>query len=266
MNSSCSFPTAHVSLGAYGRVSHIEAIQQALSHPPTDPLLGQLSARKLQLCPQNLGQITEEMAMHFKDTHPEIEFRLHANVQLEAQPRWVDLCDWLDAKDWFKQAGRISALLQAPVYTAHAGRRHKATLPQVLGYAKEAEQMMGIPVGIEGHYPTRNDRWLISSWPEYRCLLESDVHYALDLSHLHIVACQTGCIEWGLVKELLASPRCLEVHVSHNDGSGDQHWLLDRESPPWWWAILSRGYSDAEMFVEGKQRVVSSCNILLKPR
>jgi hypothetical protein len=58
-------------------------------------------------------------------------------------------------------------------------------------------------------------------------LLESGAHYALDLSHLHIVATASGYVEWGLLQELLASPKCLEVHLSGNDGSADQHNALD---------------------------------------
>lgn len=266
MSMSCK-PECHVSLGAYGRLPHVEAIRLALSNPPVDPLLGRLHTRHLQLCPQNQGQITAELALQLKQDYPDIQFRLHANVQLEPQPRWVDLCDWPDAQVWFKQMAFISGLLGTSVYTAHAGRRCKASVDQVLRYVREAEQVLGMAVGIEGHYPDRyppsrypgrDDRWLISSWAQYQALLESGVHYALDLSHLHILACQSGRIEYGLVSEMLASPCCLEVHLSGNDGSGDQHQPLDCDNPPWWWTLLFTSvHPDAVIFAEGKHQQIA---------
>jgi hypothetical protein len=96
--------------------------------------------------------------------HPEIEWRLHANVQIDGQARIVDLCDWRDELYWFAQVARLSNVLAAPAYTAHAGRRGQASLTDVLRYTLEAEQLFGIPVGIEGHYPTKHDIWLLSTW------------------------------------------------------------------------------------------------------
>lgn len=250
-------PPVHLSLGSYGRLSHEAAIKQAVLSNPSCQLLGALSTRHLQLCPQNQGQVTEELAVRLRQEFPETQFRLHANVQVESKPRWVDWCDWQDAKDWFKQVSRISSSLGTSVYTAHAGRRGQASLAQVLDFVREAEQVMGMQVGIEGHYPTPNDHWLISSWAEYRSLLESGVSYALDLSHLHILACQSSCIEVKLVKEMLASPQCLEVHVSGNDGSGDQHRSLDSFNPPWWMSLLHHTHADAVVFSEGKQSVTA---------
>ena len=74
------------------------------------------------------------------------------------------------------------------------------------------------PVAVEGHYPERNAHpWLISTWEEYAGLRDSGVPYALDLSHLHILATRTGCHETTLVAEMLASPqdgpRFLEIQV-----------------------------------------------------
>jgi hypothetical protein len=89
-------------------------------------------------------------------------------------------------------------------------------------------------------------------------LLESGAHYALDLSHLHIVATASGYVEWGLLQELLASPKCLEVHLSGNDGSADQHHALDVASVPWWWVLLADVNPNAVLFSEGRQSVVAS--------
>lgn len=170
----------------------------------------------------------------------------------------MDLCDWRDELYWFAQVSHLSSLLAAPAYTAHAGRRGKASLTDVLRYTLEAEQLFGIPVGIEGHYPTKHDIWLLSTWAEYQQLLESGVHYALDLSHLHIVANASGYVELNLVRELLASPKCLEVHVSGNDGSADQHHALGLETIPWWWSLLAEVNAEAVLFSEGRQALLSS--------
>jgi hypothetical protein len=252
----------HISLGAYGRCPHHMAIEQALKGCPADPLIGALSTAKLQLCPQNRGRIDSEMVRALRLNHPEIEWRLHANVQVDNQARIVDLCDWRDELYWFAQVSHLSSLLSAPAYTAHAGRRGKSSLTDVLRYTLEAEQLFGIPVGIEGHYPTKHDIWLLSTWQEYQQLLESGVHYALDLSHLHIVATASGRIEWGLVRELLASPKCLEVHLSGNDGSADQHHALGLEGVPWWWSLLTEVNPDAVLFSEGRQNTVSSIALI----
>lgn len=245
----------HLSIGAYGRLPHQVAIAHALHYPPSDPVLGVLSTAKMQLCPQNRSRVDVEMAVALRRNHPDIEWRLHANVWLADRPRIVDLCDWPNEPDWFAQVGQLSGFLKAPTYTAHAGQRGKATVDQVLRYALEAEQCFGLPVGIEGHYPTprQPDFWLFSSWEEYRLLLGSGVHYALDLSHLHILATCSGRIEWSLVQELLANDKCLEVHVSGNDGSADQHLPLEADDLPWWFPLLDAVHETAVIFSEGKQ-------------
>lgn len=251
MNTPCDRPV-HVSLGSYGRVTHEQAIQAALVNPPVDPLLGVLSTARLQLCPQNRGRLDVEMAKAIRQTYPDVEWRLHANVHVQPTMRFVDLCDWPQEKAWFAEAARVSSVLQAPAYTAHAGRRKNASVQDVLNHVREVEQLFGIPVGLEGHYPTPGNTWLFSSWQEYALLLASGVRYALDVSHLHILACRSGRIEWTLVKEMLASEYCMELHVSGNDGTADQH--LPLQETPWWWELLHHTHPDAVVFSEGRQR------------
>jgi len=255
MNILASRPV-HISLGAYGRLPHDQAITAALASPPVEPLLGTLNPSRLQLCPQNRGRITVDLASQLRQDYPGVEWRLHANVHIWEQRRVVDLCDWPDARAWFADVARVSAALQAPAYTAHAGKRAGSSVSAVITHAQEIEQLFGIPVGIEGHYPTPRDTWLFSSWEEYRLLLESGVHYALDLSHLHILAVQSGRIEWGLVKEMLSSEQCLEVHVSGNDGRGDQHRPLD--CVPWWFSLLPYMHPNAAVFSESRHQPAST--------
>lgn len=253
--SQATVPTAHVSLGSYGRMPFRQAISEMLIHPPEDPLLGALSSHHVQLCPQNTGRLDREAATDLWRNFPGITWRVHANVRVEETLRIVDLCDWPQEGTYFRQVAQVSATLKAPAYTAHAGRRTQASLAEVLRYTQEVEQLFGVPVGIEGHYPAPGNPWLISSWGEYRQLLESGVRYALDLSHLHILAVQSGRQERSLVQELLASDRCLEVHVSANDGTADQH--LPLTEAPWWWPLLAATHPDAVLFCEGRQARLS---------
>ena len=61
--------------------------------------------------------------------------------------------------------------------------------------ARRCSDLFGCPVAIEGQYPAAGDdphKLLVSSWPEYRAVLDSGVPYALDLSHLNILAHRTG--------------------------------------------------------------------------
>jgi hypothetical protein len=241
---------AHVSLGAYGRVPHEVAIADAWAHPPTDPLLGTLSTRRMQLCPQNLGDIDREWAHELRRRHPEIEWRLHANVRVRGVGRVIDLCDWPAQRGYFQTLGQISDALGAPAYSAHAGRRGQASIEAVIRHSLAMTQCLGMPVAIEGHYPVPGNVWLFSSWREYRRLLDSQACFALDLSHLHILATWSGMIETTLVTEMLACERCLEVHVSANDGRRDQHRPLTE--PPWWWPLLEHRHDQAVIFSEGR--------------
>jgi hypothetical protein len=82
--------------------------------------------------------------------------------------------------------------------------------------------------------------------------LESGVPYAIDLSHLHILACHSGVRDDALVRDMLACERCIEVHVSANDGRGDWHQICQR--PPWWWPLLRHINPKAVVFSEGNHR------------
>lgn len=243
----------HLSLGAYGRMSHAEAIADALAHPPRDPVLGTLSTRHLQLCPQNQGVIDTAFASHLRATYPDIQWRLHANVRNGKTQPWADIADFPQSRLYFWQLAYLSHVLKALAYSAHAGRRSKATLAEVFRYTRELEQSFGVPVAIEGHYPTHDNFWLIDSWKEYRMLLDSGVHYALDLSHIHILATWTQSPHVSLVQELLASERCIEIHLSGNNGQADQHRPL--QEIPWWLVLLADANPNAVVFSESRRPV-----------
>lgn len=243
---------AHVSLASWPGTRVAQAMRSA-ALGASDPLFGQLSTAEVQLVPQSLGQLTLDEAAQLRLDWPGTRFRLHANVRVLTQHRYADLSNMDLQLDWFKQAARVSKCLGAAAYTAHAGRSANATLAEVLDNARRAAELFGCLVGVEGMYPSVQERWLVSSWREYQTLFESGVPYALDLSHLHILASRSRVCEEQLVKEMLASPQCLEVHVSHNDGLTDCHQPCC-EPAPWWFIYLRDINPAAVVFSEGLQR------------
>ena len=242
---------AHVSLACWPGLRHEEAAQR-LDEPPLEPCFGRLSTAHVQLVPQSLGTLDDALVDTLREAFPATRFRLHANVRVLPRHVIADLSNFTMHPGWFSQAARISQRLDAPAYTVHAGRRSQARLDEMLDNARRCADVFGCPVGVEGHYPTSQDTWLVSSWEEYQTVFESGVPYALDLSHLHIVATHSGRREEALVAEMIACERCLEIHVSANDGHGDRHDVCDE--PPWWFALLDRAHPAAVIFSEGNHR------------
>ena len=243
--------TVNVSLAAYAGVGFVDALTRATQDPPTEPVLGQLALCETQLCPQNGGILTEQLAVQLKSAFAQTRLRLHANVRCLPARHILDLSRWHDNRPYWDQLARISRAIDAPAYTAHAGRRSESSFGDVLYATQAAEDLFGCPVGVEGHYPTASMDFHVATWAEYREVMESQVKYVVDLSHLNIVA--TGERQWDieLVKALVANPRCIEVHLSSNNGQRDQHFTLSRK--PWWWAALEHINADATLFSEGAQ-------------
>lgn len=243
---------ANVSLAALPGMSFFEAMMRA-SKGLDEPLLGRLSVDDVQLCPQNSGILYEDIAKALVLAFPGTRFRLHANVRVLGRRLVNDLDTFDEDSEYWLQIAKVSNLLSAPAYTAHAGLKRNATLAQVFDNTRRAQDFLGIQVGVEGHYPTERGIYLLDSWQCYRTLLESGIPYALDLSHLHIVATTNGLEGWGgLVGELLASPACIEIHLSVNDGKRDGHQCLT-DNPPWWWPMLGKANPAATIFSEGVQ-------------
>ena len=94
-----------------------------------------------------------------------------------------------------------------------------------------------MPVLVEGMYPTRDgsEEYLMSTWQEYIDVMNSGLCYAIDLSHLHIVANREGQRpDW--VYQLITHSNCKEVHVSHNNGRSDAHRpISERIWDDLWW-------------------------------
>ena len=125
----------------------------------------------------------------------------------------------------------------------------------MLDNARRCEDLFGCSVAVEGMYPARRQDDLLSTWDEYQALLESPAAFAIDLSHVHILVTRTRRLELQLLREMLNCDRCLEVHVSDNDGTSDQHRVCQRQ--PWWWPLLQEIHPAAVVFTEGNHRSAS---------
>ncbi len=223
----------------------------------------------VQLCPQSAGALTMAVADALRARFPGLRFQLHANVALRpGSPERIDastVC--AETLPWFRRTAAISRRLGAARYSLHAGRRQGASFAQMADNLRRLAQEMELPVAVEGLYPAPGDPFLLSTWQEYRRLLNNDsdsgpdsgLHFAIDLSHLHILHCREPA-DPGLVRALLASPRCLEIHISDNDGRADQHRPLpDPPDQRWWWPLLMEAvrWSRAEVFDEARSAALS---------
>ncbi|MDE2099864.1 MAG: hypothetical protein KGL39_21605 [Patescibacteria group bacterium] len=251
-------PNVQVSLAAFPGQRHEcaahLAVQLHAAGVLSEPAVGPLRVDHLQLVPQSYGVLTPALAEQLRSDHPSVAFRLHANVRVTEDYRVVDLSNMFAPvhEPWLHNAAQISQRLGARAYTAHAGYRHQASLAQMLDNARRAADVFGCPVGVEGLYPSPRADYLVSTWVEYRAVFESGVPYAVDLSHLNIVQRAEGRAELSLVREMLASERCIEVHVSSNDGTRDLHQIC--EEPAWWADLLDHVHPAAVVFSEGNHR------------
>ncbi|MBK7775285.1 MAG: hypothetical protein IPI43_14330 [Sandaracinaceae bacterium] len=220
----------------------------------SEPVLGQVSVEHVQLCPQSSGVLDAERATQLRESMPETRSRLHANVRVEPERVLRDATHVRADPGYFASLGRVHHALGSDVYSLHAGRRGGPvdTLEQVFDNVRHLEDALGSTVAVEGLYPDARRSFFLDDWSSYASLLESPVHFAIDLSHLHIVATRWRSLPRALVHELLACERCVEVHVSDNDGFRDQHRVLTHE--PWWWSFLSSVHPSAVVFTEANHR------------
>jgi sugar phosphate isomerase/epimerase len=215
-----------------------------------------VSLSQVQLCPQNHGVLSKELLGQLQELYPNTVFRLHATCRLaiNGYRRYEASTPLHVSRAYFKELADLSAAIDAPVYSLHAGRRAEATLGEVIRNVALLQDIFQCPVAIEGLYPTRGDTLLMSTWDEYRTLMESGLYYALDMSHLNIVSTHQRKWDTGLVMALLEHPNCLEIHVSSNNGRSDTHLPLIEDALPVWWADLQHAGPNAVIFTESNQR------------
>ena len=196
--------------------------------------------------------MSEENVEILKSTFSDIRLRLHANARVFPQHQLWDASSFSqETKLYFETLAKRSKQLNAPAYSLHAGFRTNATLHQMFDNVRAIQDLFqDIPVALEGLYPNKKMPQLVDSWKEYEALLESDLYMAIDMSHLNIVAKKEGWCD-DLVKALLSSSKCLEVHVSVNDGRADQHQVA--QIAPTWLPYLEVAHENAMFFSEGDQ-------------
>lgn len=244
----------HAASAAVPCVSHAKAVA-ALAEGLSDPVLGPISIGEVQLCPQHSGTITEDLVRRLMAAHPATRFRLHASVRVAnaGRHRIVDAGNAFQDDAHVREMARLSDIMDAPAYSIHAGSVDDATLPEAFDNVRRIADIFGRKVGIEGLYPLYSGRpkWLLATWSDHAEMLRSGIDYALDVSHLNIVARRERRQETALLDELISSPQCMEVHLSSNDGRADSHRPLEAASRPWWMPHLERINPGATVFYEG---------------
>lgn len=230
---------------------------QNIADGTIEPILGELATEHVQLCPQHADFISESLIDKLQDKFPQIQFRLHSDVRLvNKRGVTIDLIDFNEDTLWyFKELAKFSKQMKAPLYSLHAGARQNYTLQQLFDKAHRLQELFDCPVAIEGHYPFGNNKYLLNSWIEYEALFNSGLDYALDLSHLNIVAHREG---WqnDLTVAMLAYSKCKEIHISFNEGHLDNHMIATEDQTPLWskWKeMIEQSHSKADIFSEGNQ-------------
>ena len=221
----------------------------------------------VQLCPQTPTVFTEESLTEIQDAFPDTQFQLHANVRVKPGLLILDASSYNDRNHWyFERLGELSKFIKAPAYSLHSGRRRHCTMLHLFRNLEDIQSLFEMPVLVEGMYPTRDgpEEYLMSTWQEYLNVMNSGFYYAIDLSHLHIVANREGQRpDW--VYQLITHPNCKEVHVSHNNGRSDAHRpISERVWDNLWWkeawlsALADRSDNDQPLhFTEGLHRTRS---------
>lgn len=246
----CDFlsTSPNVSLGCYPGLTHADALTRGLA------AAAPASVQHVQLCPQNHGRLDEAAIAALVARVPAARFRFHANVRIDDGLSAFDAAmPWQASAPYFKRLAALNRELHRQPYSLHAGERADGSLESMADNLRRIRDTMEVQVAVEGLYPVAGRKYLIDSWEEYAWLLESGLDYALDLSHVNIVAHRSFRIERGLTRELLASPRCIELHLSMNDGRSDVHARIEPGEPAWWMPLLDARNPDAAVFVEGNE-------------
>lgn len=233
----------------------VERLMAGLREPAFD---APLCTEHVQICPQSIDVLSDALIDELRQRYPKVNFRLHGPARVVANRPMCDLRWSPQNRDYYEALARASRRLGASGYTFHAYFKPQETRQTVAQAVRELTDLFEHPVGVEAMYPgDRSGPREISTWDDYRWLLDSGLWFAIDVSHANILARASGVRgerEEQLIADMIASERCLEVHVAGNDGRRDAHdVLVDR---PWWWACLEDGLRcrrQALIFSEGNQ-------------
>jgi hypothetical protein len=204
------------------------------------------STTRIQLCPQTRDHTPLHQLTSLKANYPDVTFQLHANVKRDIRFEPFDTSvDFSDAwaqryVDWLKEA---CELLDAPSYSWHAsGGRQVTTLTRAFDNTRRLQDFLQRPVALEGLYPSPFG-WAMSTVSDYETLLDADIDFVIDVSHLLICHRQDRLVSDELLLALLSCPRCTEVHLSHNDGLADQHCDFPPGVLPFGWNVFRHAWS-----------------------
>ena len=198
---------------------------------------GQVHMEHVQLCPQSSDCIDESTVLELQQSFPDTQFRLHANVRIDSILRIYDASRYSSKTHWYyERLAELSTRMNAPAYSLHAGYRNDACLEKMYENVRTIQSFFSCPVIVEGMYPSERKDWLVRSWEEYGWVMESGLYYAIDLSHINILKRFWGCVEEGLLEDLLLHPNCKEIHLSYNFGNQDSHLQLSSKKykQVWW--------------------------------
>lgn len=237
-----------ISLGSFVRNTPLEAAVKADAGIEV-PVLGTLGMSVIQLCPQNRAYIDEGIIDGLKEHFPGREIRFHANVQMESKKCILDIIDFDPGRLYWQRMRSMIQYAGCSVYSAHAGLRRKGTMNQLLKKQAAMMDFLGVPVALEGHYPAKRNPYLASTWQEWQMMYESGLPYVVDLSHAQIIAHYFKDQAHDLLLAMIESDRCLEVHVSGNDGVSDQHRPMQGDE--WWLPFMNRLHPNTSIFYEG---------------
>jgi hypothetical protein len=216
-----------------------------------DAVLGKILMEHVQICPQHAGYVNDKLVARLVETYPQTRFRLHASPKLRGtEPGIYHVSNAHRSMAYFDRAEEINKAFGASAYSIHAGERVDGTIDEMLDRLDMIQQRCTTRIAVEGLYPSKTDRWLMSTWGEYERVAERGALYALDLSHLNIVAKAYGPND-TLVRDLLQSEQCVEIHVSGNNGRADSHKPLESGNAPWWFGLLKLANPEAVIFYEG---------------
>lgn len=238
------------SLGSAFPGKSVEDALRLASEIPEVPVLGDIGLSHVQICPQNYkgGAMNLDRLQALQAAYPGTQFRFHANVRILETGCQYDLGTADKLPEYTEKLVESLAYLGQP-YSLHAAENGRPLGLQVKT-AKQLAAQAGIPVAIEGLYPGHRNNTL-ATWGDWERLLDMDVPYALDFSHMNIILKQSGGpVPVKLMEDLLASPNCLEIHFSGNNGDRDSHGICHEDE--WWLAFRPLIQGKTVCFYEGR--------------
>src|SRR5579885_2502572 len=130
----------HISLAAFPARDYRSAMGS--SRGARDPVLGAIIPSQAQLCPQNMGTLTEEISSALREEFPETRFRPHANIRAEGWSPHIAASNYPRFKGYYDELKKICAALHSPAYTWHAGYRQEADFRKIERYTLEIEDRL----------------------------------------------------------------------------------------------------------------------------